>query len=126
MPGFRPLCFRSIPQAQLPLQLPHILLPPPLPIDRDQAPCAGPALDRPGDVLPEQPLALRSADAEVAERGGEACHREAQVRELEELDGELGGDVDGEVHDAVVEVVALAVALHHVCELGVVDVVHLG
>ena len=120
-----PLRWRRIPDTQLPLQLLDVLFPPFLPIHRDQAPRAAATLQRPRDVVPEQAGALSVREPEVPERGAKTGHGQTEVRELEELDGELVRDGDGHVGDAVVEVVAFAVALHHVCELGVVDIVDL-
>ena len=114
-----------LPYAELPPELVDVLIPPVLPVHGDQALRGAAALDGPRHEVAEELLALRLSEAEVTECSGEPGHGEPKVGELEELDRELGLDVHGHVHDAVVEVVALAIALHDVRELGVVDIVHL-
>lgn len=116
---------RGIPEPEVLLELPDILLPALLPIHCNQAFRTASALDRPGHVLSEEARTLGRANSEMPERRGEAGHGEPEVGELEEFDRELGSDVHGQVDEAVVEVVRLAVALHHVCELRVVHIVRL-
>ena len=54
-----------------------------------------------------------------------ASHGKPQIGKLKEFEGKLSFDVDGKVEQAMVEVVAFAIALHDVCEFGIINVVNL-
>ena len=116
---------RRAPKTKFALHLVDVLFPPLLPVDSDEALGRAAALDRPGNIVAEELLALGVREGKVAERRSHTRHGNTEVSELEEFDCEFSHDIHWHPEYTMVEVVALPVALHDVRELGVVHVVHL-
>ncbi|KAI9163491.1 hypothetical protein HJFPF1_05108 [Paramyrothecium foliicola] len=125
-----PLPLAYVPQvrgpldAQLAAQVVDVALQLLLPEDVDDLLAARAVLDGPGHVDGPEALALlglHGGDGQHAQ----ARHGDERVGELEGLEGHLALADDGQPRQGVVEVVALAVPLHDVRALLVVDVAHL-
>ncbi|PNY24432.1 hypothetical protein TCAP_05643, partial [Tolypocladium capitatum] len=111
--------------AQLLAELTHVPLELLLPKDVDDLAAAGAVAQRPGKIYGEEAAPL----LRLERRGGEDAqprHGEERIRKLKGLERYLALADDGQARDGVVEVVALAVALHDVGALLVVDVAHGG
>lgn len=96
-----------------------------LPVNVDDVLCAESVADGPGPVDGAEAGAFAWLQGEVA-GNGEAGHGDERVGKLKRLEGYLALAVDGEPREGVVKVVALAVPLHDVGALLVVDVAHGG
>ena len=121
---FPPFRHWRIPHTKLLLELFNILRPPLLPVHRDQAFRRATASESPGNVFLEQTCAFGRREPDDGQ-SGKRGHRKSKIGEFEELESNLVFDRDGKGTQRVVEVVTFAVALHHVGEFRVVDVVYL-
>lgn len=120
-----PVRRRRIPYAKLLLHFLDILFPPLLPIDRDERFRARPTSQRPRNVVSEESIAPIPVQSKVSKCRGYPCHRKTEVGKFEEFEGKFVFDTDRHVSYAMIEVVTFAVALHHVGELWVIDIMDL-
>jgi len=120
----RPDGWRRIPDAKLFFHLVNVLIPPLLPVYSDQGASATPTSKRPRNIFSEEPSAFGGVKPYMPEHARDQGHGYAKICVLKELEGEFRFHVDGEVAYTVVEVVGLAITLHHVSKLWVINVVH--
>jgi hypothetical protein len=114
-----------VPYAKLSLHFFDILFPPLLPINRDERLRARAASQRPRNVISEEGIALIPVQSKVPKCCRDTGHGKTEVGKFEELEGKFVFNTDRHVGNAVVEVVTFTVALNHVGELRVIDVMHL-
>lgn len=114
---------RRLLNAKLFPQVVHVAFELLLPKDIDNLVASRAILQRPRQVYRPESLALLSLHSRHGQHA-EPSHGDERVRKLESFEGHLALADDGQTGQRVVEVVALAVALHNVGALLVVDVAH--